>query len=332
MPDIQRELVRQVPLICLVSMGDCNGRGDRACLPASTTWKAPVPPTVSKALQHAALLSPRATSNMLPVRRYPTPITLTDAEIRVHLETTIQRKHAHLEKPQPEAPADPDTATESDLHHSDGYKPLPRSVYPIKMRPLKVIEPHPKDRADGETFLDPFWEKHPLPRIPKEISTGPVSLFPTTTVVGYQEGDRYEPLPDASTSEGMTTAQWMEALRARRRALNANPCSDRVTGTAKDIHNCQASKENKNKPDPQRENRCDSPNTVTLPDRSLGAIPDMSIDSVPLRDLALASTMSYEATTVSPSVATNPDRIQDVGPTFQPDSVFDAQDTGPSAD
>lgn len=49
----------------------------------------------------------------------------------------------------------------------------------------------------------------------------------------------------------------------------------------------------------------------------------MTMGSVPLRDLALASTMSYEAvlaaTMVSPSVAADP--IQEYG-TIQPESVF----------
>lgn len=63
--------------------------------------------------------------------------------------------------------------------------------------------------------------------------------------------------------------------------------------------------------------------TTPKPRLSLGAIPDMTMGSVPLRDLALASTMSYEAvlaaTMVSPSVAADP--IQEYG-TIQPESVF----------
>ncbi|KAJ5988917.1 hypothetical protein N7481_004127 [Penicillium waksmanii] len=63
--------------------------------------------------------------------------------------------------------------------------------------------------------------------------------------------------------------------------------------------------------------------TMPKPRLSLGAIPDMTMGSVPLRDLALASTMSYEAvlaaTMVSPSVAADP--IQEYG-TIQPESVF----------
>lgn len=67
---------------------------------------------------------------------------------------------------------------------------------------------------------------------------------------------------------------------------------------------------------------------VQKPRLSLGAIPDMTIDSVPLRDLALASTKSYEAvlaaTMVSPSVVADP--IQEYG-TIQPDSIFDEPNT-----
>lgn len=63
--------------------------------------------------------------------------------------------------------------------------------------------------------------------------------------------------------------------------------------------------------------------TAQKPRLSLGAIPDMTTNSVPLRDLALASTKSYEAvlaaTMISPFVTTDP--INEYG-TIQPDSVF----------
>lgn len=63
--------------------------------------------------------------------------------------------------------------------------------------------------------------------------------------------------------------------------------------------------------------------TTQKPRLSLGAIPDMTIDTVPLRDLALASTMSYEAvlaaTMVSPSTAADP--IREYG-TIQPELAF----------
>ena len=68
--------------------------------------------------------------------------------------------------------------------------------------------------------------------------------------------------------------------------------------------------------------------TTPRPRLSLGSIPDMTIDSVPLRDLALASTMSYEAvlaaTMISPSTIADP--IQEYG-TIQPDSVFNETST-----
>lgn len=63
--------------------------------------------------------------------------------------------------------------------------------------------------------------------------------------------------------------------------------------------------------------------TTQKPRLSLGAIPDMTIDTVPLRDLALASTMSYEAvlaaTMVSPSAVADP--IREYG-TIRSDFAF----------